>query len=263
MSPSFFRSSRRIFFVFLAAFHLAGCKEVLYSGLSETQANEMVAALAQAGIPSWRSRDKGSQYELSVESDSIAISIVELNRLGLPREEFLSIGDVFGEGGIIGTPFEQQARFVHAMNQELSHTISLIPGVRTARVFVTMSQKDRFERETAEASASVAVYFEQDFDISAQVPKIKMLVSHSAGDLEYDKVSVALFPVVPAVQSLPQEAGHPQPVSVPRPNVRTSSILGSLASSWRLIAFLIGCVILIFAFRVLLFPPTKPKRKRS
>jgi len=186
---------RKLLFSLIGALLLAGCKETLYSNLDERQANEMVAVLAVSNIESWRSRDKKNIYEISVDRSDVAQSILVLKNQGLPRESFLSLGDVFSADGIIGTPFEQHARFIHAMNQELSRTISEIPGVRSARVFVTSPPKTRYERTDPPASASVAIRYDTSFDPGVQVSKIKMIVAHSLKNLNYDDVVVALFKI--------------------------------------------------------------------
>jgi type III secretion protein J len=180
---------------------LAGCKEVLFSGLEETEANEMVAVLAAAGVKSHRERDKDSIYALLVEEDDVATATTLLRTQGYPRPKFQSLGDVFSSEGIVGTPFEQQVRYIHAMNEELSRTITSINGVKSARVFITAPAKDRYESEAPPASASVTINHEVGFNAEAEVSKIKTIVAHSVPNLDYDDVAVALFAAGgPAVQ---------------------------------------------------------------
>lgn len=177
-----------------AALTLMGCKEVLYSDLDENQANEMVSALAASGISASRERDKKGIYSVLVEPEHVATSVTLLKNQGLPRERFETLGQVFSADGIVGTPFEQQARYLHAMNQELSHTVTSIGGIRSARVLVTAPPRGRYDQEPPAASASVVIHHEPDFQKSEYVSVIKTIVAHSLPNLSYDSVAVAMFP---------------------------------------------------------------------
>ena len=67
-----------------AALVLAGCKDVLHSDPSETEANEMVAVLAAGGISAGRERDKAGTYALKVDGALVADAVVILRRAGYP-----------------------------------------------------------------------------------------------------------------------------------------------------------------------------------
>ena len=186
-----------------------------FAEVDENQANEMVAVLATAGVSSSRSADKKGIYALSVDGQDVAGAITILKNAGYPREQFQSLGDVFSADGIIGTPFEQHARFIHAMNQELSQTITSIAGVRSARVFVTAPPKGRYDRTPPRASASVTVHHETDFDASKNLSMIKQIIAYSLTNLDYDDVAVALFPAggpkIAVVSEASVTPANPQP----------------------------------------------------
>lgn len=172
---------------------VVGCKEVLYSDLTEIEANEMVAVLAASSVPSSRERDKDGIYALSVDETYVAEAVVLLRAEGYPKEKFQSLGDVFNSDGIIGTPFEQHARFIHAMNEELSHTLSSISGVRSAKVLTTAPVPGRYERTTPPATASVTVHYEDGFDANGNIGNFKRLVASAVPNLEYENVIVTIF----------------------------------------------------------------------
>ena len=177
----------------LCLLFLTGCKEPLYSDLGEAEANEMTALLARSGIVVSRERDKDNLYTIMVESSSVAAAVEILRHGGYPKVKFQSLGDVFAPQGIVSTPFEQRARFIHALNEELAQTISAIHGIRSARVHVMIPESDRYEKNPTRAQASVVLYFEPGMDLSESIPKIKELVAHSVQGLEYDGVSLATF----------------------------------------------------------------------
>jgi type III secretion protein J len=193
---------RKLVLVAVCCIGLSGCKEVLFSGLQEIEANEMVAILAAAGVEASRERDKENVYSLLVAEEDVATATTLLRTQGYPQPKFQSLGEVFSAEGIVGTPFEQHVRYIHAMNEELSRTITSISGVKSARVFITSPPKDRYEREAPPASASVTINYEAGFDAEAEVSKIKTIVAHSVPNLDYDDVAVALFQALgPNVQA--------------------------------------------------------------
>ena len=173
---------------------LAGCKEVLFSDLDEVEANEMVAILAASGVEAKRERDKDNAYSLLIAADDVASATTILRNQGYPKPKFQSLGDVFSAEGIVGTPFEQHARYIYAMNEELSRTVTSISGVRSAYVLVTAPPKERYQREAPAASASVTINHDPGFDAERLVPKIKTVIAHALPNLDYDNVAIALFP---------------------------------------------------------------------
>ncbi len=153
----------------------------------------MVAVLAASGVTAGRERDKDNIYAVLVYEDEVAAATTLLRSKGFPRPKFQSLGEVFTAEGIVGTPFEQHVRYIHAMNEELSKTISLIGGVKSARVLITAPPKDRYATEASPASASVMINHEHEFDADAEISKIKAIVAHSVPNLDYDDVAVVLF----------------------------------------------------------------------
>lgn len=184
---------RLIILTLLSVFALTGCKEVLFSNLEEIETNEMVAILEAAGISSSRVREKDAGYNLLVEEVDIGTATTLLRNEGYPKEKFATLGDIFSADGIVGTPFEQHARYIHAMNQELSRTISTIDGVSSARVFITAPAKERYAREAPRASASITINYESNFKTQENIPKVKLIVAHSVPNLDYDDVAIAMF----------------------------------------------------------------------
>lgn len=179
----------------MAFLALAGCKEVLYSDLSENEANEMVAILDAGDIQAKRQRSKDGIYDITVDSAMIASAVTLLQAAGYPKKRYQSLGDVFAGDELVGSPFNERARFMHAMNEELSRTIGEIDGVRSARVQVMIPAQDKYDPTPKTATASIAVMYDERRDLTALVPIIKTLVAHSVSDLAYDNVAVALFPI--------------------------------------------------------------------
>jgi len=70
---------------------------------------------------------------------------------GLPRERFAGMGQVFKKEGLISSPLEERARYIYALSQELSNTLSKIDGVLAAKQFLTFAGGSPFQPAVAHA----------------------------------------------------------------------------------------------------------------
>ena len=201
------RAALRRLLPLLGLLVLAACKTQLNAGLTERQANEETALLLRAGIPASRDVDpKTGMLTVWVEQSRFADAVDLLRAHGLPQQHFDTIADVFKGNGLIVSPGEERARMVYALGEELSHTISDIDGVLTARVQIVIPDNDPLQRDVAPASASVFVRYKPGSQVDALVPQIKMLVAGGVSGLPYDKVSVVLVPAtLPQAQAQPME----------------------------------------------------------
>ena len=185
---------------------LAGCKQELYTGLDEREANEIVSTLTRVGIGAERAKSDAAGYQINVEPSDFAAATETLLARGLPREKFQTIGDVFQEKGLINTPLAERARLVFAIDQELSSTISQIDGVISARVHVVLPDTDPMKRNAPPSSASVMVRHVRGAPVAMLAPQIRRLVASSVEGLNYDNVTVTLFEAEP-LQSSPRRLG--------------------------------------------------------
>lgn len=181
----------------LLALALAGCQVELFTGLSEREANEMLAILLRAGMDAEKMPGAEGTLKITVDQKRFAEAVDLLKRNGYPREAFASIGEVFKKEGLISSPLEERVRFVFALSQELSQTISEIDGVLSARVHVVLPNNELAMENVVPSSAAVFIRHQADIPLDRLIPQIKMLVTNSIQGLAYDKVSVILVPVEP------------------------------------------------------------------
>lgn len=179
--------------VLAATLFLAGCQSELYSNLQEREVNEMISVLAVNGIDASRSTDGKGNFSISVDRSDFSLAIAKLSEKGLPREQFGSLGKIFNSEKLVSTPFEERARFMHALNEELSNSISRINGVVSARVHLMVPEDNPFQDNKTPPRASVFIYQEAGKDLRPQIPTIKNLIVNSLDNLEYSFVEVALF----------------------------------------------------------------------
>lgn len=197
---------RRSAAIAVLALTLAACNSQLYGGLSDREANAMVAVLAQSGIKATRTASQDGSYSINVGTGDVADAISILAAQGYPKQRFADLGDVFRDDGLVSTPFKERARFNFAISQELSKSISDIEGVLTARVHVVIPEKSAIARsQTDAATASVFIHLDGTRDMTARIPVIKQLVAHAVPGLTYENVAVAMFAA----------DGRPSPEEVP------------------------------------------------
>jgi len=176
-------------------FTMSGCKEVLYSGLTEKEGNEMLSILLEQGITADKVSDaKGKSINLQVRSGQLSQAIQVLQRQGYPKENFSSVGELFKKDGLISSPLEERARYIYGLSQEISATLSQLDGVTTARVHVVMPETASKNKPLRVSSASVFIKHTSSVNLEDFIPQIKMLVNNSIEGLSYDNISVALFP---------------------------------------------------------------------
>lgn len=213
--------------IFAAVLLLSGCKTDLYAGLSQRDANEMAAALVQAGIPAERRAVKAGEFTIRVDEAHFGQAMQVLETRGLPREQFKEFGQIFSGDSFIPTPTEERARLIYARNQELSRTVSEIEGVIRARVHLVLPERDPLAREVRPASASVAIHYAPNTDVEGLAPKIKLLIANSVEGLAYERVSVAFFPYTGAggAALAPTAGGAVMNAAVAEPNRAVSLML--------------------------------------
>jgi type III secretion protein J len=177
----------------LLVLSLSACNAELYSNLTEKEANEMLAVLLERGISIDKIPEKEMKYTLLVSKGDMARALQILQDAGYPRDRFESIGQIFTKKGLVSSPLEERVRFIYALSQEISETISKIDGVLAARVHVVIPENNPLSDTIMPSSAAVFVKYRQDSNVEFNIPSIKKLVVNSIEGLAYDKVTVVLF----------------------------------------------------------------------
>lgn len=173
---------------------LAACKVDLYSNLEEQEANEMMAILLQHGIQCNKLAGKEMTYTVQLDESHLGDAVEILKAMGYPKPKYDNLGSVFEKRGLVSSPLEERIRFIYALSQEISETISEIDGVLSARVHIVLPENDPLSDSLTPSSASVFIRYGPDSAVEASIPQIKRMVVNSIEGLSYDKVSVALFP---------------------------------------------------------------------
>ncbi len=193
-----------------ASLTACGNKVELLHEISEVEANDVLAALLDAGITADKQPGKDGMVSLSVEQAHFSRAISLLNAEGLPHEKYVKMGDVFRKEGMISSPLEERARYLWALSQELSATVSQIDGVIKARVHVVLPERSNGADPPMPSSAAVFIKHKPGFNYDDVIPQVKRLVSNSIPGLIQEKVTVVMLPSLERTVSeapIPKQGG--------------------------------------------------------
>lgn len=179
---------------------LAGCgsRVELFSSASESEANEVVSVLLDAGINTTKSAVK-TGVSVSVDSQDVAHALDILRIRGLPRDRFDGMGQIFRKEGLVSSPLEERARYLYALSQELSGTLNQMDGVVTARVHVVLPERGNVGEAALPSTAAVFIKHQMGYNLDALQPQIRKLVTYSIPGLTEDRVSIALVAAQPLI----------------------------------------------------------------
>ena len=164
----------------------------LMGALPEPEANEVLAALLHAGIAADKIAGKEGMVSVQVDGTKVAKALDALRARGLPRERYAGMGEVFKKEGLISSPLEERVRYLYALSQELSNTISKIDGVITARVHVVLPERGSSGDANTPSSAAVFIKYQDGYNLDMVRPQVRQLVINSIPNLTPDKVAIIL-----------------------------------------------------------------------
>lgn len=216
------RVQQRLMVTVLAS-ALAGCSgEPLLRGLDERQANEVLVALDDGGIPATRTREDGAEggFGVEVPRGDAAHARRLLSERDLPRSAPPGFDGVFGKGSMVPTPTEEHALYQHALAGELARSLEGLDGVVGARVHLGVPQPDPYrpgDRAPPRAAVLVRCRPSRCPAVRALEPGIRALVAGAADGLTAAAVAVVIA-----------EAAEQRAPAAPRP--RRSPLLLTLAA---------------------------------
>lgn len=182
--------------VVLSALAACGSNVTLYSSASEGEANELLSVLLDAGIHAEKISGKEG-VAVSVDGSQVARALDILRSRGLPRERFDGMGQIFRKEGLVSSPLEERARYIYALSQELTNTLSQMDGVLAARVHVVLPERGEIGEAATPSTAAVFIKHRIGYSFDALKPQIRQLVTHSIPGLTEDRVSIVLVSAQP------------------------------------------------------------------
>lgn len=217
-----------------------GCRGEVAHDLEETEANRVVAALADQGIAAEtiaEGRQGDRSWVVSVPSTEVARARLVLRERELPTQTEQGLAEVFDRSGLLPTPIEEQALLIRAVQGELVETIESVDGVLSARVHLSVSDGRRslipFDEERPRSSASVLIRHSGDNPPLTEA-HIKSLVSGAVMGLDSERVNVVMV-----ARRQPARSGRCQLVAFGPLSLSPGSVM-SLKVGIGIVAVLIG-----------------------
>jgi type III secretion protein J len=179
------------------------------SGLSEQEAQEMIAVLRENGLEAVSVRTEGADrnappaWALKVRGGAqnavFAWRILQEN--GLPRQKVKGLEEVFSTTGMIPTASEEKARLIMALSGELSRTLKSIQGVVDARVQVVLPDNSPLldKSQWSPTTASVLLKY-RGTQLPLSEDEVKRVVARGVEGLQPDNVAVVFKKVEPVRQ---------------------------------------------------------------
>ena len=180
----------------LAAVVLAGCSRApLYTDLTESQANEVQAALLAAHIDAQKTAmTKSKGWSIAVAHSAIPQAMAVLEAAGLPRQSLRTLGDVFPKESFVSSPLEERARYIFALSQEVQQTLMQLDGVVDARVHIALPERSLLDDRPQSASASVVIIERPGANLELRETDIKAIVTDGIEGLkDVNRVTVKFF----------------------------------------------------------------------
>ncbi|HST90748.1 MAG TPA: flagellar basal-body MS-ring/collar protein FliF [Brevundimonas sp.] len=160
---------------------------LLYSNLDLREASEVTTALDSAGI---KYSSKGDGSTIFVSRDEVGEARMLVAGKGLVTSG--SVGyEIFDNQSVLGqTEFQQNLNAKRALEGELSRTIMSMRGISSARVMIALPQRQLFQSEAADPTASIVVGVAGGQLSGAQVQAIRNVVASSVPNLKPEKVTL-------------------------------------------------------------------------
>lgn len=203
----------------LACLVLAACSgSALYSAMDERQANEVMGALLGSGIQAQKKPSATKVgWDVVVADSDIPQAMAVLTARGLPREQFQTLGDIFKKEGFASSSTDERGRYIHGLQQEITHTLTMLPGVANARVHIALPERDPLGGSTGKTSAAVWIFEQPGASVRDREADIKIVVKDGVEGLtDINQVSVK-FVAMPPPPDTSQSSGTAMALSAMSP----------------------------------------------
>jgi type III secretion protein J len=217
-----------------ASLLLCACRTELLTQVSEADANEVLDALYGMGIGAGKVPAGDKLFNVQVDEARMGDALRVIQERGLPRPRHADLGVLFKKEGLVSTPSEERVRFIYGVAQQLSATLTQIPGVLYASVQPVMPSNDPLADKVKPASAAVFIKHDPNANVDALRPAIKDLVMRSIEGLNHDNISLTLVVSDPPQRVMRVEPILPTWVVTSLSLLAVAALLGSGAAGFML-----------------------------
>ncbi len=203
----------RILTTLLLTIMLTACNDqgVLFN-LTQVQANQVLAILLQHNITASKEGNLKAGYMVSVPTAESTAALSIINQYQLPWAADVQIAQAFPEGGLVDSPNAEQARVLSLEEQRLEQSLRMIDHVVNARVHISYPIfNSSLSDNKSVGHVAVLISYKGDINSNLFISQIKTLIKNSFENVNYDNVSVVLFPTTAIQYSAPTQV----PTSIP------------------------------------------------
>jgi type III secretion protein J len=194
-------ASRSVLFLLLLC--TAACRERIQHGLDERQANELQTVLVERGLDARKVVEAGKKptWAIEVVEEQASDAVRILAELGLPRPAAETGCDVFGGGGLVRTPVEEQVCRVRVLERGLEKTLQTLDGVFLARVHLVVPPPPRPGQapQPSKASAMMRVEAGRAAQFQQSQESLRALIAGGVEGLAPETVSLMVDEVTTRV----------------------------------------------------------------
>ncbi|MFT8211845.1 MAG: EscJ/YscJ/HrcJ family type III secretion inner membrane ring protein SsaJ [Symbiopectobacterium sp.] len=195
---------------------LEGCRVELYNGLSQSDANQMLAILMNNNIDADKQPSPDGGVTLRVEQSQF-IDAVELLRMdGFPRQRYTTVETMFPPNQLVVSPREEQQKILYLTEQHIEEMLSQMDGVIHASVAIaTHHPSDDVETRSGDTtSVAVFIKYYPRVNLEEFILQINSMIEKAMPGVQYDQISILMQP-----------AGYRARVAPPPKSVEERAIL--------------------------------------
>jgi flagellar M-ring protein FliF len=176
------------FLIFLVVYTSKDVKdnryEVLFDKLSSSDAAKVIEQLEKENIP-YKLEDRNV---IKVPKDVVYKQRISIASMGIPKDNGVGF-ELFNEQEFGATSFDQNVKYMRALEGELSRTIEALAPIESASVSLALPKDSLFIQKQVDPTASVMIQIVEDRRLSPkQIRGIKNLVASAVPKLTSDNV---------------------------------------------------------------------------
>ena len=159
---------------------------VLFDNTTPSDSALIIQQLEKDGIP-YKVVNEGT---IAVPSSVVYKERIVISALGIPKNSKVGF-EIFDKNEFGSTDFEQQVKYLRALEGELSRTIEALKPIENASVHIAIPKESVFAAKKQDATASIVVSIKRGLSLSSkQIRGIKNLVSSSVINLKPQNVKL-------------------------------------------------------------------------
>jgi len=184
------------------------CTERVVGGLEEPEANRILTALEQAGIPATKSAERHGRdttWTVKVGPEDAGRARGVMASLSLPRPAARGLDEIVGEDSIVPSASRERLRETVARGREIARTLETLEGVVQATVIIAPAETPGLGAAPCEKStpgtASALIKVNRDLAVSTE--QVQRLVAGAVQGIEPEGVTVVIARAPASTRSQP------------------------------------------------------------